>query len=77
MVIAGAVLYYNFDGLQQPDDTPICGHLCLVVLKELSDCEEYNKISHEINHDREYWERYVISYSRWLLHKLIQSKVTS
>lgn len=31
------IVYYNYDG-QQPEDTSICGHLCLEFLKKSISC---------------------------------------
>ena len=35
---------YNSERFQEYDDQPICGHLCLIVLKKLPSGENYEKI---------------------------------
>jgi hypothetical protein len=39
----GTSIYYNTDCIQ-PKDTVVCGHLCLCVLKRLSNGDEYQDI---------------------------------
>jgi hypothetical protein len=39
----GASLYYNTDCIQ-PRDTVVCGHLCLYVLKRLSNGDEFQDL---------------------------------
>lgn len=40
-------LIYNRQRFQNYDDPPICGHLCLIVLKRLSCGESYGKVLKE------------------------------
>jgi len=40
-------LLYN-ERFQNYNDPPICGHLCLIVLKKLSKGENYNEILEEL-----------------------------
>ncbi|HEY9485709.1 MAG TPA: hypothetical protein VIQ04_03625 [Nitrososphaeraceae archaeon] len=35
-------LYYNSEPIQQFNDPPICGHLCLLLLQALSNGESFN-----------------------------------
>jgi hypothetical protein len=42
--LGGKNLYYNSDRIQNHDDPPICGHLCLVVLNLLSQKVPYTTI---------------------------------
>lgn len=45
-------LQYNTDSIQQYDDPPICGHLCLEVLRRLSRGENWKEISRIIKRDK-------------------------
>lgn len=42
--LGGRNLFYNMDRIQEYDDPPICGHLCLIVLSMLVDNVPFNKI---------------------------------
>ena len=45
-------LQYNTDSIQQYDDPPICGHLCLEVLRRLSKGQSWKQISRIIKRDK-------------------------
>ena len=37
-------LFYNENRVQNYNDPPFCGHLCLIVLKKLSEGKSYEKV---------------------------------
>lgn len=51
-------LQYNTDSFQNYDDPPICGHLCLEVLRRLSDGEDWHNLSTIINNDKYVFEQW-------------------
>lgn len=45
-------LEYNTDKIQNYNDPPICGHLCLEFLKQISNYENINNILHKIKDNK-------------------------
>lgn len=50
-------LQYNTDSFQNYSDPPICGHLCLEVLRRLSSGEDWHTISTIINNNKYVFEQ--------------------
>lgn len=48
-------LYYNTERVQDFDDPPICGHLCLEILRQNSNGDCWNDILRNIRDDKFGW----------------------
>jgi hypothetical protein len=42
-------LFYNSERIQNYNDQPVCGHLCLIVLEKLSKNNDYQYILQNLN----------------------------
>lgn len=49
-------IMYNSYGFQDYDDPPICGHLCLEVLRRYSNNETYNNIEDALRINKYVWK---------------------
>jgi len=45
-------LFYNYERIKNYNDPPICGHLCLMVLKKLSKGQSYEEVLKELQYVR-------------------------
>jgi len=41
-------LFYNYERVQNYNDPPICGHLCLIILEKLSKSKNYEEVLKEL-----------------------------
>ena len=48
-------IFYNCDRYQDYNDPPICGHLCLEVLRRYSDGQDYNEIECALRKNKYVW----------------------
>lgn len=48
-------ILYNMNRYQEYDDPPICGHLCLEVLRRFSNGASWNEIEHVLNNNKYVW----------------------
>lgn len=51
-------IYYNDNQIQDYNDPPICGHLCVYVLKELNKNVDYKNILYKLILNKNEWKRY-------------------
>lgn len=55
--LGGSRLFYNEDRIQDYNDPPICGHLCLVVLYLLVNEQiPFNSILQKLKKDKYFWD---------------------
>lgn len=58
--IGGDMLLYNIDRIQDFHDPPICGHLCLEVLRRHTNNESWKNIVRTLTNNKMIWQSWFV-----------------